>query len=58
MARCILGNIRKGFFNPCRICKNKEKDGLVACFCTKRFFEVLCKNIKDKLRSNYDRRTN
>lgn len=56
MARCILGNVRKGFFNPCRICKSKDKDGLVACFCTKGFLEVLCKNIKESIRrSKYDR---
>ena len=50
MSRCILGNIKKGFFNPCRICKNKNKEGLTACYCTKSFLEILFKNIKDKFK--------
>lgn len=27
------------FFSPCRKCKDKDLEGLVACFCTRGIFE-------------------
>lgn len=48
MSRCIL--FYKGIFNPCRICKTKYQKGLIDCYCTKNFFQVVVENIKINLR--------
>lgn len=37
------------FFSPCRKCKEKDLEGLVACYCTKGIFEKKWHNIKKRL---------
>lgn len=51
MSRCILGNA-EGFFNPCRICKDKDIIGLTACYCTKNFLQIMVENLKNKFKKN------
>ena len=35
---------------PCRICKHKDIIGVIGCYCTKNFFQVVVENIKINLR--------
>ena len=51
MSKCILGNA-KGFFNPCRICEDKNIIGVTACYCTKNFLQVIVENLKNKFKKN------
>jgi hypothetical protein len=51
MSKCIIGNA-KGFFNPCRICEDKNIIDVTACYCTKNFLQVIVENLKNKFKKN------
>ena len=35
----LLKNKIRQLFSPCRKCKDKDLEGIVACFCTRGLFE-------------------